>query len=249
VGDPNKLEKAQLVELDATFKKAAEGGRRVKVQFNPESLKVTFANQTQEQRSAGDQRGNSPRQVIGAGATKLALQLWFDVNAPGAGGARDVRELTQKVAYFMLPKPPSGRGGGQQQPSPPPGVRFSWGTFHFDGLMDSLEETIELFSPDGKPLRASLNLGLSGQLEIVSTTGGPAAPNAAVGPTPGTRPLTQAAACASVQGLTDGAGAGVDWQQVAAANGIENPRLLPPGQLLDLDVGAAAGALTGTGIS
>jgi hypothetical protein len=248
LGDATKLEKAQLIELDASFKKAARGGRTVAVQFNPETLKVTFANQTQEQKSAGDQRGNSPRQVVGAGATKLALQLWFDINAPGAGGARDVRELTQKVAYFMLPKPPTGGGGGRQ-PAPPPGVRFSWGTFHFDGLMDSMEETLDLFSPDGKPLRASLNLGLSGQLEIVSTTGGPAAPDAAVGPTPGTRPLTQAAAGASVQALADGAGAGADWQQVAAANGIENPRLLPPGQLLDLDVGAAVGGLTGIGTS
>jgi hypothetical protein len=88
VGDATKLEKAQLIELDATFKKAASGGRTIAVQFNPETLKVTFANQTQEQRSAGDQRGNSPRQVVGAGATKLALQLWFDVNAPGADGAR-----------------------------------------------------------------------------------------------------------------------------------------------------------------
>jgi hypothetical protein len=247
VGDATKLEKAQLVELDAAFKKPAKGGRTVAVQFNPETLKVTFANQTQEQQSAGDQRGNSPRQVVGAGATKLALQLWFDVNAPGAGGARDVRELTQKVAYFMLPKSPSGGGGGQRQPSPPPGVRFAWGTFKFDGLMDSLEETLDLFSPDGKPLRASLNLGLSGQLEIVSTTGGPAAPDATVGPTPGTRPLTQAAAGASVQALADGAGTGANWQQVAAANGIENPRLLPAGQLLDLDVGTTLSGLTGMG--
>jgi hypothetical protein len=243
VGDATKLEKAQLIELDASFKRPARGGRQVAVQFNPETLKVTFANQTQEQQSAGDQRGNSPRQVVGAGATKLSLQLWFDVNAPGAGGARDVRQLTQQVAYFMLPKPPPGRGGGKRQPNPPPGVRFAWGTFEFDGLMDSLEETLDLFSPDGKPLRASLNLGFSGQLEIVSTSGGGAAPDAAVGPTAGTRPLARAAAGSSLQSLADGSGAGGDWQAVAAANGVENPRLLAPGQLLDLDARDAVGQI------
>jgi nucleoid-associated protein YgaU len=36
--------------------------------------------------------------------------------------------------------------------------------------------------------------------------------------------------------LADGAGMGVDWRQIASANGIENPRLLQPGQLIDLNV-------------
>jgi hypothetical protein len=40
-----------------------------------------------------------------------------------------------------------------------------------------------------------------------------------------------------VQGLADAAGKG-DWQSVAAANGIENARLLAPGTLLDLNAQA-----------
>lgn len=230
MGEVAKLAKARLVELDAAFRNPAPGGRAVEVQFNPENLKVTFANRTQQPQSAGDQRGNSTRQVVGAGASKLALQLWFDVNAPGAGGASDVRNLTQQVTYFMLPKSPSG-GGNQPVP---PGVRFEWGTFKFDGMMDALEETLDFFSPDGKPLRASLSLSVSGQLEIVSPTGAPAAPAATAGPTPGMRPLAQAAAGTSLQGLAEGAGLGGEWQAIAAANGVENPRLLAPGQLIDL---------------
>jgi hypothetical protein len=115
-------------------------------------------------------------------------------------------------------------------------VRFSWGTFVFDGMMDSLEETLDFFSPDGRPLRANLSLGLSGQLEIVPPLGGGAVPEASAGPTPGTRPLVQAPQGASLQGLTAGLGLGADWQAVAAANGIENPRLLTGGLLIDLDV-------------
>ncbi|MGV9386408.1 CIS tube protein [Nonomuraea sp. NPDC003707] len=237
MGEQLELAKARLIELDAAFKKPAPGGTRVEVQFNPETLKVTYTNKQGEQKSAGDQRGNSPRQVIGAGASKLALQLWFDVNAPGAGGARDVRELTQQVSYFMRPKSPSGRGGGKgrrDQPKPP-GVRLSWGTFTFDGMMDSLEETLDYFSADGRPLRATLSLGLSGQLEIVPPLGGGAVPEASAGPTPGTRPLVQAAQGTSLQSLA--AGASGDWQAIAAANGIENPRLLTAGLLIDLDLG------------
>jgi contractile injection system tube protein len=233
MGDVVKVRKAKLIELDARFKKAAPNGRQIEVQFNPDSLKVTFANRTQEQKSSGDQRGNSTRQVVGAGSTKLALQLWFDVSAPGAGGVRDVRALTQRVAYFMLPK--AAPGARDRDQPVPPGVRFEWGTFWFDGLMDSLDETLDYFSPDGKPLRANLNIGLSGQIEIVPPDGGG---KAAAGPTPGTRPLVQATGGAPLQALTDRGGAGGDWQAVAAANGIENPRLLAAGQLLDLRGGA-----------
>ena len=42
----------------------------------------------------------------------------------------------------------------------------------------------------------------------------------------------QSRATPPLQGLA--AGTGAAWQRVAAANGIENPRQLVPGQLLDL---------------
>ena len=42
-----------------------------------------------------------------------------------------------------------------------------------------------------------------------------------------------------MQGLADAQGRSGDWQSIASANGVENPRLLAPGQLLDLGAGAA----------
>jgi nucleoid-associated protein YgaU len=39
-----------------------------------------------------------------------------------------------------------------------------------------------------------------------------------------------------LQGLADAAGKGASWQSIATANGIENPRLLVPGQWIDLNV-------------
>ncbi|MFE2879329.1 hypothetical protein ACFXG6_25390 [Streptomyces roseus] len=245
--EPGTLRKAELLELDAGFKKALPGGRRVEVQFNPESLKVTYSTRTEQQQGVGDQRGNSPRQVVGAGATKLALQLWFDVNAPGAGGVQDVRVLTQGVTYFMVPRSAQGDGAGAAATQPvPPGVRFSWGTFHFDGMMDSLEETLDFFSPDGRPLRASLTLGLSGQLEIVSPSAADTTESTA-GPTAGTRPLTRAPGGSSLQSLAVSAGAGADWHAIAEANGIENPRLLEPGRLIDLGARADVADRAGRG--
>jgi hypothetical protein len=244
--EPPQLAKAEFRELDAAFEDEINKERWLTVQFNPESLKVSFANQLVQpnagaggERAARDQRGTPSRQIVGAGTTKLSLQLWFDVTAPQPGGGpgeHDVRKVTQKVAYFITPREFEDAPEGQFAP---PAVRFIWGSFQFDGLMDSLEESLEFFSNDGRPLRASVSVALSQQKikEFAFAKPPGAAAGAAGGPTsPGTRPLAQAPAGATVQGLADGAGID-DWQSVAAANGIENPRRLQPGQLVDLRAG------------
>ena len=233
--------KAKLIELDDQLKDAKSGGKTVTVQFNPDTLKLAFANQIQNSNTAStagtagsagaaDQaQGTQGRQFVGAGTTKLTVQLWFDVNAAAEGEDRadDVRRLTQDVIYFITPKK------SETDPTRflPPGVRFAWGSFLFNGLVDSIEETIEFFSPEGKPLRAGIAMGLSQQTILVADFEGsgriPGRPKA-----PGTSPMTQAAAGSTLQGLA--AAAGADWQGIAAANGIDNPRLLAPGQLIDL---------------
>jgi hypothetical protein len=233
------LAKAELRQLDAAFENEIEHDTWCPVQFNPDSLKVSFANQLVQPSGSGDQRGGAARQFVGAGTTKLALTLWFDVgSAQTEPRVDDVRKLTQKVAFFITPVPEPGK----KDKFVPPAVRFVWGSFQFDGLMDSLEETLEYFSMEGKPLRASLALALSQQkiqFAFRDSGNGGGAPGAPA-KTPGTRPLVKAPAKASVQGLADAAGKGGDWQSIAAANGIENPRAPGAGALLDLDLRAPA---------
>ena len=78
---PVKLAKAELRQLDAEFRNEINKENWMKVQFNPESLKVSFANQISAPSGGGDQKGTPRMQFVGAGTTKLALQLWFDINA------------------------------------------------------------------------------------------------------------------------------------------------------------------------
>jgi Contractile injection system tube protein/LysM domain len=244
--DTTPLKKAKLLELDRKFKKVINDdettGSTVTVQFNPETLKVSFANQIQTPPGGGNKSGTPAQQFVGAGTTKLALQLWFDVTSlpDGENTTNDVRKLTQRVAYFITP---SDKGGGEFIP---PAVRFLWGSFQFDGLMESLEESLEFFSDDGRPLRASMALTLSQQqikAFTINKTGfenrpPPPAGSTAADPTApaGTKPFVQAPSGASLQSLADNIGSGANWQAIASANGIENPRLLSPGQLIDLNV-------------
>lgn len=233
---PEQLAKAQLQELDAKFKNQINKDRALAVQFNPETLKVSFTNSVQQPQGGGDQRGPQAQQFVGEGTTKLSLQLWFDVSALDGGAQNDVRKVTQKVAYFITPK----KNPKSKTLMIPPAVRFVWGTFKFDGIMDSLEESLEFFSPDGRPLRASLSVSLSQQritkygFEDPTKAG---ASSRGAGPggvaTPGTSPLARAVAGASVASLAAAAGAGTFWQRIAAANKIEDPLRLPTGALVD----------------
>jgi len=238
--------KAQLVEIDAGGT-AINPDKTVTVQFNPESLKVSFANQVQTPSGTGSSGDQPSKQFVGAGTTKLTLQVWFDVTAPLAGadaGTQDVRKLTQKVAYYITPK--QDDQDPKKTPKPPQ-VRFIWGSFQFDGLMDALDESLEFFSPQGMPLRASMNLSLS-QQKIVFDFNPNGPQNNGLGGrgfSPGASPLTQSQAGDTLQALADAAGKAANWQAIASANGIENPRLLAPGQLVDLNAGASASVKIG----
>jgi hypothetical protein len=237
---PGKLAKATLTELwpgsDGTLREQDKDGgpaKKVTVQFNPQTLKVAFTNQN----AGGDQPGGSASQFVGQGTTKLALDLWFDVQLPLPEGtespAGDVRNLTRDVAFFMTPQEVTRDG---ETGLAPPGVQFLWGTFLFKGVVDSLDETLEHFSEDGRPLRAMVSVKMSKQDLVFefgtagSGTGRP--PGAGGGAAAGTTPLSPAREGDTLQGMAARAGAR-DWKGLAAANGIENPRLLSPGQLVD----------------
>ncbi|MGO1068740.1 CIS tube protein [Lysobacter sp. CA199] len=234
------LEKAHLYELDQSMAKEKPGGRKVEVQFNPETLKVTFANQIVQPQGGDQAAGNAGRQFVGAGTTKLALQLWFDVTAMEKDAVDDVRRLTQDVVYFMTPQP------SDQDPKKlaPPGVRFHWGSFLFDGMVEGMEESLEFFSKDGKPLRSSITLTLS-QQKILSAQfkGDGKVPNQ-----PGQAPLKSAKQGDSLQSMA-GKNGKSDWQGIASANGIEDPLRMAPGQLVDLNLSVGVGAGVGGNIS
>jgi hypothetical protein len=229
------LTKAKLIELDVSFK-PDPAGKQVTVQFNPETLKVSYSNQVASasgRKEEGDKSGSS---VDGTRTAKLAVQLWFDVTGQlpqDQAGTNDVRKLTKEIIHFMMPR----ERGQNDPPTSPPAVRFQWGSFQFDGLMDSLEESLEFFSSDGRPLRASVSLGVSQPQtqKLAIGAGGPlGAFGLGAGAGLGTSPLATAVAGATLQGIAAASGGGREWQQIAAANGIENPRLLAPGQLIDL---------------
>jgi hypothetical protein len=227
-----ELAKAQLIQLDDDFKNEKPGGQKVSVQFNPETLKVTFANQLVQPQGGDQAAGNTGRQFVGAGTTKLALTLWFDVTAMTEEPVDDVRRLTQKVIFFMTPTPDKA----DAKKMVPPATRFVWGSFLFDGIVEGLEESLEFFSPDGKPLRAQITLTLGQQKILTAEFKG----DGKVPSSPGQKPMSQAKQGDTAQSMAAKNGKS-DWKGMASANGIEDPLRLSPGQLIDVNAGAGVG--------
>ena len=241
------LEMARLIELNDDFSGVKDGGEDVAVQFNPESLKLAFANEVVQPEGGDQASGSAGRQFVGAGTTTLSVTLWFDVTAMDSAPVDDVRRLTRKVLYFMTPKPFEG----DEEKFVPPAVRFQWASLIFDGLVDSMEENLEFFSPEGKPLRANMSLGFSQQKILVSDFAG----DGRIGERPsaqrGTQPLTPAKEGDSLQDMAAAKGKGGDWQGIAAANGIEDPLRMQAGALVNLNAKIAAPSfgVSGPGLS
>lgn len=238
---PVNVVKAVLTEIwwdkDGTeLKKSPATGLQSKsftVQFNPQTLKLSSSNQT----AGGDgaKKDESPQHVARQ-STKLSLELWFDVTLAisegrvlkGSGKSKgDVRALTQEVAHFLIP----------QQANPqdkdliaPPGIKFEWGSFSFSGIMDSMDETIDHFSSDGIPLRASVSISITEHKSVYKPNPLLVQPDA-----PGTQPLQAANLGDNLQQMAAKAGIS-DWKSIAAANNIDNPRQLGAGTLLNFSV-------------
>jgi len=133
----------------ATFKVLQSTGKETSfaVQFNPASLEYTLSNEFDQ--SNGN---NATRQVVKQATSKLTMTLIYDTTDTGA----DVRGKTSDLAVVLEP-PTTGKKTSA------PKVVFGWGSFQFKGVIEQYKETLDFFSADGVPLRASINLTLAGQ--------------------------------------------------------------------------------------
>lgn len=233
---PQTLAPAQLIEvIPASQANGTDTPLIVPVQFNPQSLKLSYSNQW----GSGNQQQGASVQFVGTSTTKLSMELWFDVTLPLPKGlppkgqpnpGGDVRKLTQLIAYFMTVKNPNAP---KQETRIPPSLRFQWGSFVFNGTMDTMDETIDLFSPDGMPLRSNVSIGIS-KHDLSFEFAQPGGPQS---PAVGMSPLATAKAGDSLPQMAAKAGV-TNWQGVAQANGIANPRLLQPGTMINLSITA-----------
>jgi hypothetical protein len=210
---PPQIAKATLTPLP--------GGAPITVHFNPTSLVYTVEN------SVAQQSGNPKKvQYVAQFSGKLTMDLQFDTTDDGS----DVRNYTNQVALLMQASanasaaaqnvsPPDANSGSSTGPPPkaPPVLQFQWGTYLFQGIMDSFKETIDFFSADGVALRALVSIGLSRQDQVFDESANLSGPTSSGSLVPTSS--SDSALSAATRGGDPSAA-----RQLGAANGLDSLR-------------------------
>ena len=197
----------------------------ITVHFNPETLDITYSNSIQK----GDKTKKQPAQVVSETTAKLSMDLIFDTTMPGQSevqAGKDVRTETNKIIKLMDPTQTSPRSSSSDESKIPSIVKFEWGTILFEGYIDSLKEKLELFSPDGIPLRATVSIGMTQQKRsfdpVKTAEGAPSLEGAFdLGKNTAVQQISQKK---SITDIARALGNATGARRLAAQNGIEDLR-------------------------
>lgn len=187
----------------------------IPLRFNPTEYVLRKQNKYEEVEVPGL---DSPTvQFVSGGAEKLSLEALLDTSDT----LEDVRErYTNKLRDLMRVN---------AELHAPPVVRFVWDTQIFVGVIDSMDFTYQLFSPDGVPLRAQVTLSLT-EYRPVEQQEREVHTNS-----PDVDKLYQVRAGDTLDRIAAAAYRDPGrWREIARENKLRDPRRLTPGSVLAL---------------
>jgi Contractile injection system tube protein/LysM domain len=205
---------------------------KVQFLFNPKELSVEKSNQFGEVNIPGL---SSPIfQFVRGNARSVTLDLFFDTYEKG----EDVRSYTDKITgwdagsmFSKLQGEAKGLMDIDSELHAPPVCIFVWGAFIFQCIIDRVSKRFTMFLPEGIPVRATLNVTLKEYREVEVQV-----KEVELRSSDLTKRwiVTQGDSLWSIAAKEYGDPN--DWRRIADANGIDNPRILVPGQDLFVPV-------------
>ncbi len=208
--------KAQLVITEGNHAGA------INCLFNPKEYSISKS--VSFSPNAGDGKDVPFMEFSGGAAATLDVELFFDTYE---AADKDVRNHVRKI--FQATLVDSSFIDPQTKKSRPPKVMFRWGqNFFFIAFIQSLTQKFTMFTPDGIPVRATLNLSLVQAMDDNTL--------AMQNPTSGGEGGEQLHTVQ--QGETLGLiahrtlGNAAAWRSIADANQLGNVRKLVPGTVL-----------------
>jgi LysM repeat protein len=179
------------------------------VLFNPEEYGVNKDNNFASQAVPG--LGSPLLQFVHGNLRTLEMELFFDTT----DARTDVRAHTQKVVDLLKIDP---------ELHAPPVVRVAWGSLQFRGVLARANQKFVKFLEDGRPVRARINVTFNELLDEEREA---------------KEVNRQTADFSKAHVVTRGETlAGIAaryyqdprlWRPIAVANGLDDPRALPPG--------------------
>jgi nucleoid-associated protein YgaU len=213
------MDKARILNVDAKDK-------GVECYFNPKDYTIAKTNSWTRVSVKGS---NVAAAEFGGGQpATLTMKLFFDTYAKMGVQADDVREkYTDYVWKLMMVN--KELKNPKNKKSRPPQVRFQWGqSWGFLAVITSISQQFTLFLPDGKPVRATLDVTFQ---QIKDELFYPPQ-NPTSGGDGGGR-LRKVYEGDTLMGIAyDEYGDTGSWRRIADANKLTQLRRLPPGMVL-----------------
>ena len=215
------MEKARIVNLAAP-------DELIECQFNPNEYTVMKQNKWTAKPKKGMNVGETD--FGGGQPATLKLKLFFDTTETG----EDVRIHTNKIWNLMLVD--DNTKNDKTKKGEPPQCQFQWGKTgdsnkanYFTAVIKKISQKFVMFLGDGTPVRATLDVTFQQYKDDDIF--------------PPQNPTSRSAArkvWAVIEGQTldwiayQEYGSSAAWRHIAITNGIDNPRDLQPGQILNL---------------
>jgi nucleoid-associated protein YgaU len=210
-----------------------DGGKdkiaEIELQFNPKDLQIDKGASWKVKDAKPAKRGAKP-EFTGSEPRSMSVEVFLDSTE------RPSYDITKDVQVLMDLCTPTPKSIQQNKPSPP-FVTFGWGEkMQFEAYVDKVSVKFSLFSPEGKPLRATATVSLK---EIPKE-------QAKQNPTSGALAAYRTHSVVAGDSLASIAFAEYQdpglWRAIAEANRIDDPMRLVPGTSLLLPDVEQAGA-------
>jgi Contractile injection system tube protein/LysM domain len=203
----------EFAEARLEIVEPAEDKDTIRLHFNPAEYKLTKENTFAEIPIPGLE--SPPLQYIRGGARVLSMDLLVDTSDE----LDDVRKKYVKKIQKQLYK--------NDKLHAPPILKFVWGKQNFTGVLVSLDVTYILFHSDGKPLRAKLAVKLKEYRKVeIQLKDSPTQ-------SPDVEKRYVVRAGETLSSISDAVFRNpAQWREIARANGITDPRAVPPGTVL-----------------
>jgi len=219
-------QRAIIYQVDDSFKEVKDPKLPpVKCMFNPAEYKISKTNSYSERSST---EGTAPTtQFVSVGAQSLGLNLTFDSYEDGT----DVNKLTSGLWKFMEPKKVVVQNGARK--NVPYQVAFEWGSFRFVAFITRLTQSYTLFTHEGVPVRAKVDVGFTQYTDIEDYP--PTNPTSGGGPVEQTWKVVAGDRLDSI--AAEVYQDATQWRRIAEHNKLVNPLALRPGQILRIPIG------------
>ena len=148
------MSKAQLKKATITVLEGMDKGKVIGVLFNPTEYSFDRTNSYKATTVPG--LGSSLLQFVNGESDQLSMELFLD-DYTDPEGPTSLRQKEKNPVATRLVEISNLLEIDRDLHAPPP-VRFNWGPMEFTAVIEKLGRKVTMFHPDGTPARATLSV-------------------------------------------------------------------------------------------